>query len=566
MDIWSGGTYKLSLLMLVFCFLLVPSVQSATLTVCGSGCNSTTIQGAIDLAGSGDTVSVEAGSYVEALIINTSMILHGAGSESVTVTGQQKIRVSDVIFEGFTVVGTVIVDDFVNSISGGMIFNNTITGNSYGIRVGFTAGHGVNNISIIGNQIVANTNKGILFYDAGDYLAQHVSNISVIGNVIANNSGSGISTYGTGHNIIVNNTVTGNNGNGISIKYDDGDIVADNVIINNSAMGINVHQVTDSVIENNTVSNHVSTAVVTTFWGTVIVAGKGSAIYIHEVSEGNIIQFNDFVDNKIGVLVSNEGNNTGPSDNHINFNVVVNNTEYVFINALVNVSSSVDATDNWWGSATPNSSKFSGNVTYVPFCLDEECSYSIDISEFSGGDTTDFSAISNWSEVVLVLDSVNGMINWTVPIDLSGSSLGFGDSVTISHRRISVDAGAMPELDQPAILTFALTGFTGETQFIVMRNGAVCPVDICLSYHLGIDGSVELVVTQLSEYDLMESPIYQVLSDSGSGLGGFFTAITNPLSNIILGLGVVGGILAMFMGVAMAIRRAVGGAASNIGR
>jgi len=566
MGIWNGCAYKLSLLILALCFLLVPSVQSATLTVCGSGCNSTTVQGAIDLAVSGDTVSVEAGSYTENLIINTSIVLHGAGSESVMITGQEKIRAGNVTFEGCTVVGTLIIDDSVNPISGGLIFNNTMTGSSYGIRVGYAAGNGVDGISIIGNQIVANTNKGILFYDAGDYLAQHVSNITVSGNVIANNSGSGISTYGTGHNTIINNIVSGNNGNGISIKYDDGDYVAGNVIINNTAMGINVHQVTNSVIENNNVSNHVSTAVVTTFWGTIITAGKGSAIYIHEVSEGNVIRFNEFVDNKIGVLVSCEGNNTGPANNSINLNKVVNNTEFVFINALVNAISDVDATDNWWGSATPNASKFSGNVIYVPFCLDEECSYSIDISEFSGGETTDFSSISNWSSVDLILESGYGMINWTVPVDLSGSSLGFGDSIAISHRRISVDAGAMPELDQPAILTFTSTGFTGDTQFIIMRNGAQCPIDICTYFHLGIDGSVDLTVTQLSDYELMESPIYQVLSDSGSGLGGFFTAITNPLSNIILGLGVVGGILAMFMGVAMAVRRAVGGAVSNIGR
>jgi glycosyltransferase involved in cell wall biosynthesis len=39
--------------MLALALMCVP-VQSATLTVCGSGCNSTTVQGAVDLAGSGD--------------------------------------------------------------------------------------------------------------------------------------------------------------------------------------------------------------------------------------------------------------------------------------------------------------------------------------------------------------------------------------------------------------------------------------------------------------------------------------------------------------------------------
>jgi len=59
--------------------------------------------------------------------------------------------------------------------------------------------------------------------------------------------------------------------------------------------------------------------------------------------------------------------------------------------------------------------------------------------------------------------------------------------------------------------------------------------------------------------------INETLSDAGTGLGTFLSAIQNPVVNIVLALGIVGGILAIFYGVASVIRRAVGGATQRIG-
>jgi hypothetical protein len=149
------------------------------------------------------------------------------------------------------------------------------------------------------------------------------------------------------------------------------------------------------------------------------------------------------------------------------------------------------------------------------------------LSEFTGGNTTNFSSISNWSDVDLVLDADNSKINWTVPIDLNNSSLRFNNYVSFSHNRISVDTSQMPELNHSAILTFKSTGFTGISQFTVLRNGILCPTSICTSYHLDIGGNVELVVTQMSEYSLSESHLI-------NNLGVFaFPAL------IVLGAGVL---------------------------
>jgi hypothetical protein len=49
------------------------------------------------------------------------------------------------------------------------------------------------------------------------------------------------------------------------------------------------------------------------------------------------------------------------------------------------------------------------------------------------------------------------------------------------------------------------------------------------------------------------------LSDVGEGLGTFLTAIQSPVVTIVLTLGVVGGVLAIFYALATVIRRAITG-------
>jgi hypothetical protein len=60
--------------------------------------------------------------------------------------------------------------------------------------------------------------------------------------------------------------------------------------------------------------------------------------------------------------------------------------------------------------------------------------------------------------------------------------------------------------------------------------------------------------------------INETLTEAGSGLGSFLTSIQAPVVNIVLALGIIGGILSIFYGVASVIRRAVGGATTQIGR
>ncbi len=102
-------------ILLVFSVFLAYSSFAETITVCGSGCNSTTIQGGIDIASQGDIISVAAGTYNENQIsINKSVSLIGAGEETTIIDGGSAtdlldvglVRIitseGDVVFSGFT--------------------------------------------------------------------------------------------------------------------------------------------------------------------------------------------------------------------------------------------------------------------------------------------------------------------------------------------------------------------------------------------------------------------------------------------------------------------------------
>ena len=62
---------------LLFCLLLTINVWGAVITVGPSGCNYTTIQGAINNASTGDTIEVMSATYPESLVVDRSVTITG---------------------------------------------------------------------------------------------------------------------------------------------------------------------------------------------------------------------------------------------------------------------------------------------------------------------------------------------------------------------------------------------------------------------------------------------------------------------------------------------------------
>jgi hypothetical protein len=88
------------------------AATAATLTVCASGCDHTTVQAAVTAADPGDTVSVASGTYAEDVTITKALTIQGpqagvdartrsAGAEA--IVRSLVVRASDVVVDGLTV-------------------------------------------------------------------------------------------------------------------------------------------------------------------------------------------------------------------------------------------------------------------------------------------------------------------------------------------------------------------------------------------------------------------------------------------------------------------------------
>lgn len=176
-----------------------PMAPTKTLRVPGTY---NSIQAAINAAGTGDFIRVDAGTFSEKLQISRKHVsLRGAGKGQTILQGS--VTVSDnanVSFEGFTVTGGgIFARDSVIRIAGNEISHNS----GPGIQVERCTG-----VGITFNDIHDNEEDGIVFTDSiGNIGSTFVTQNSMDG-IVINNSSPGL----TG------NRVTKNGRDGISIR------------------------------------------------------------------------------------------------------------------------------------------------------------------------------------------------------------------------------------------------------------------------------------------------------------------------------------------------------------
>ncbi len=190
------------------------------------------IREAAFFAGSGDTVFVAAGSYVENIMISCDIHLEGDGADVTIIDGS-----------GSAAPTVSIQNNCIAGISGFTIRNSTEAG------IFCTSSE----IQAANNRIMGN-NHGIMADAGSTLLAEN--------NLIVQNTGNGIDlTSGAATYTLVNNTVSGNSQDGIACWNGAAGTITNNIISGNGSYGIFCGQapapdISYNNVWNNSISNY----------------------------------------------------------------------------------------------------------------------------------------------------------------------------------------------------------------------------------------------------------------------------------------------------------------------
>ncbi len=245
-----------------------------------------TIQHAIDLAESGDTIYVFPGTYNETLLINKKLTLQGLDKVNTTISKNDRYRymieitADYVTLEDFNItdpnggcrVALIYVTSNVVTIQGNTINNsknawaiyldssndNTIGSNDVSGCKGIYASSSVNNV--FSNNKIDNCSRYAIEL-------RNVKNTIVYGNTLEK-SQSGVYADGCSNLNITNNTIGNNALDGISINQGSGNVILNNVIENNPN-AIDIDSSSSKILSNGIKENEIG----------ILLGGYGSTVY-----------------------------------------------------------------------------------------------------------------------------------------------------------------------------------------------------------------------------------------------------------------------------------------------
>jgi hypothetical protein len=364
-----------------------PASAATTITVCPTGCDSTTIQGAVTAASAGDTISVAAGTYTEVVVINKAgLTLEGAqsgvdarnrsGAETIVTGGQFRLAADDITIDGFTLEasanppGTAVAAIYGSGFQGTQIINNIVQNNKLGAQFDNLGGaaalieHNVfkdNDVNVPGGGGTGvfmlgtgSTNVSILDNDfSGDpNAAMNVvgSHITISGNSSTGDATLAVITASSDVTISHNTMTDAAAGSGIFLGLgNDGVTVSDNTLDSAAGPGDDV-----SAIHLSADANSGAPSTGYTITGNVVTGG-----WSHSVRES-------------------AGTYDGELEVHGNqFSAVVTNED-------PDPANSIDATGNWWApgiAETPMPGVSAGDV-----CANRDCTTPAGTGTSSSGD------------------------------------------------------------------------------------------------------------------------------------------------------------------------------------
>ena len=433
--------------LIVILLALSPSALSAVLTVCPSGCNSTTIQGAINLASIADIINASNGTYAENVIINKSITLKGIqagidaknriGDETIIdsnfTNGSMQIQAINVLIDGIKVINANIAFHVTSQSSNVVIKNVIISG---------AAADGINLLKATSATIENNLikNIGLSAITSGD--DKSTSNLS-----------DDIVTRANIRNNKIINSKFGITG------YQKNSIIEYNLIENytgTDAAGIG-GQFKDTKIAENEIRNYIQ--------------GAGISISSYpnrENSSGIDAQNNSLTNNLLGIFANQ---NLIGKNIHVNYNEILGSTYDAFNNG----TGALDAENNYWGNCN-GPLNITGDVDYIPWI--GACVNAKEISPqciFSNNNITLYANVTSSSCIGNVLFSININGAWQ---NYTGIFAG-PDKYKYTIDEQSLDGGEVIEWTVYADDCFNHTSKDGNESFYVnqITNLSVTPLN-----------------------------------------------------------------------------------------
>ena len=425
-----------------------------------------TIQAAVDSVGTGDTVYVYNGTYIENVTVNKGILLQGEGKDVVTIDGNGRtaldIRSSNVDISGFTITNsqdgiamtisrncTVSGCDLHSNINGIHLLMscnyNTISdcimhsNSDYGIYFSKSCNHN----TVSGCDAYSNTNgvdlsRSCNHNKINDCTMHLNSNCGIsLRNACKCNTISGCDVYSNDGNGILafmscdNNSIIGcnaysNNDNGIMLqKMCSGNTIENCNATSNLRNGIILFQASGgNVIRNCDAHSNLIDGIVLfqTSNGNMIHdcdahSNSRAGIYVTHASNGNTVTGCDARDNKDGIHISHasNGNTVSGCDAKDNNNGVIishvsNGNMVVDCNATSNLQSGVSITMNSKGNK-------------ITSCLIDSAGYGVVMSRASTGNVVSGTTIRNIGSRDFLLEYASSGSAIETPFETIGISL-----------------------------------------------------------------------------------------------------------------------------------------------